>query len=202
LDTLSTEYIFIICGAVPLKDHGLFTTIATYKGRKITAMEAVETISKNAKYIITVGTCSSFGGPTAGKPNLSEAVSVPEFLKRNDVIRIPGCPANPIWTMGILGYITSYGIPELDSLGRPKAYYGQLIHDNCERRRFFEAGLFAKKQGDEECLFYLGCKGPMTYAYCPVSRWNGTENWPIGNNTPCLGCAGPNFPDDIKHYLK
>ncbi|MEG1256760.1 hydrogenase small subunit [Clostridium sp.] len=202
LETLNTEYIFLVCGAVPLKDNGLYTTVATYNGRKITAMEAIETIAKNAKYIISVGTCACYGGPTAAKPNLSEAVSISEFLKRNDVIRIPGCPANPVWTMGILGYLTSYGAPEIDNEGRPKAYYGELIHDNCPRRRFFDAGIFAQKFGDEECMFALGCRGPITYAYCPISRWNGSDNWPIGNNTTCIGCAGPKFPDGTEPFVK
>ncbi|MEG0306375.1 MAG: hydrogenase small subunit [Clostridium sp.] len=202
LETLDTEYIFLVCGAVPLKDNGLYTTVATYNGRKITAMEAVETIAKNAKHIITIGTCASFGGPTAANPNLSQAVSIPEFLKRNDIIRLPGCPTNPVWTMGALGYLTSYGIPDVDELGRPKAYYGQLIHDNCSRRRFFDAEVFAKQLGDEECMFALGCKGPITYAYCPISRWNSTDNWPIGDNTPCVGCVGPKFPDGTEPFVK
>ncbi|MDR5588495.1 MULTISPECIES: hydrogenase small subunit [Clostridium] len=202
LQTLNTDYVFVVCGAVPLKDNGLYTTIATYKGRKITAMEGVKTIAQNAKYIVTVGTCSSYGGPTAARPNLSDAVSVKEFLKRDDIIAIPGCPANPVWIMGILGYLTSYGAPELDSDGRPTAYYGQTIHDNCLRRRFFDAGIFAKKLGDEECMFKLGCQGPVTYAYCPISKWNGTENWPVRDNTNCIGCAGPKFPDGNEPFVR
>lgn len=201
-EILDTEYIFLVCGAVPLRDNGLFTTVATYNGRKITAMEAVETIAKNAKYIISVGTCACYGGPTAARPNISNGVSISEFLKRDDIIRIPGCPANPVWTMGILGYITSYGMPEVDSDGRPKAYYGETIHDNCPRRRFFDDGIFAKKFGDPECMFSLGCRGPITYAYCPISRWNGTDNWPIGDNTNCIGCAGPRFPDGTEPFVK
>jgi hydrogenase small subunit len=201
-EILDTEYIFLVCGAVPVRDSGLFTTVATYNGRKITAMEAVETIAKNAKYIISVGTCACYGGPTAARPNVSNGVSISEFLKRDDIIRIPGCPANPVWTMGILGYITSYGMPEVDSDGRPKAYYGETIHDNCPRRRFFDDGIFAKKFGDPECMFSLGCRGPITYAYCPISRWNGTDNWPIGDNTNCIGCAGPRFPDGTEPFVK
>ncbi|MBB6622348.1 hydrogenase small subunit [Clostridium gasigenes] len=201
LETLNTDYIFIVSGAVPLKDNGLYTTVATYKGQKITAMEAVQTIAKNAKHIISVGTCSCFGGPTAASPNLSDAVSVSQFLGRDDVIKIPGCPANSVWIMGTLGYIASYGAPELDSEGRPKAYYGDLIHDNCPRRRFFDAGIFAKKFGEKECMFKLGCRGPRTYAYCPISRWNGTDNWPIGDNTNCIGCAGSEFPDGTSPFV-
>ena len=202
LNTLNKDYIFIICGAIPTKDNGLYTTIATYKGEKITAMKAVRDISKKAKHIIAVGTCASFGGPTAANPNLSEAVSVSSFLKRSDVINIPGCPANPVWIAGTLGYLTSTGIPKLDKEGRPVAYYSTLIHDICPRRSFFDKGVFAKYFGDKECMYSLGCKGPSTYAYCPVSRWNDSENWPIGDNTTCIGCAAPGFPDFKEQFIR
>lgn len=199
---LNSEYILVVSGAIPVKSDGLYTVLATYKGRKITAMEAVETLSIKAKHIIAVGTCACYGGPSAAKPNLSEAKGISEFLKRDDIINIPGCPANPVWIMGILGYIISFGKPELDEKGRPTAYYGELIHDKCERRKYFDLGIFAKKLGDKECMFMIGCKGPSTYAYCPTSRWNGTDNWPIGNNTTCIGCAGVDFPNSKESFIQ
>ena len=199
---LKSEFVLIVDGAVPLAGDGLFTIIGTYNGRKITAKEAVNFLASKAKYIVSVGTCASYGGPTAAKANLSEAVGVSEFLGRNDVIKIPGCPANPVWTMGVLGHLVNYGVPELDKEGRPLAYYGELIHDRCPRRRFFDEGIFAKTFGGEECMFLLGCRGPVTYAYCPVSRWNDSENWPIGDNTTCIGCAAPGFPDSMEPFVK
>lgn len=48
----------------------------------------------------------------------------------------------------------------------------------------------------------LGCRRPITYAYYPVSRWNDSENWPIGDNTTCIGCAGPGFPDETEPFVK
>lgn len=201
LDTLDTEFIFIVCGALPRKDGGLYTRIATYNGKPITAINAVSMIAPKAKHIVAVGTCATFGGPTGARPNVSNAVSISEYLNRKDIINIPGCPANPIWTLGILAYIISYGIPTLDSLGRPKAYYGELIHDICERRQYFDKGDFAKKLGEKQCMFKLGCKGPITPAYCPISRWNNSNNWPIGDNTPCVGCAAPGFPDDMEPFI-
>ncbi len=202
LELLNDEFVFIICGAVPTKDNGVYTTIATYKEKKVTAMEVIKNLAEKAKYIVTIGTCASFGGPTAAKPNESEAFSISKFLNRQDVINISGCPANPVWVMGILGYLTSIGIPKLDNEGRPMDYYGETIHDRCPRRRFFDVGIFAEKFGEKECMFMIGCKGPVTYAYCPVSRWNSTENWPIGDNTTCIGCASPNFPDSMEPFVK
>lgn len=202
LELLNDEFVFIICGAVPTKDNGVYTTIATYKEKKVTAMEVIKNLAEKAKYIVTIGTCASFGGPTAAKPNESEAFSISKFLNRQDVINIPACPANPVWVMEILGYLTSIGIPKLDNEGRPMDYYGETIHDRCPRRRFFDVGIFAEKFGEKECMFMIGCKGPVTYAYCPVSRWNSTENWPIGDNTTCIGCASPNFPDSMEPFVK
>ena len=196
------DFILVVSGAIPVKSKGLYTVIATYKDKKVTAMDLVELLAPKAKHIISVGTCACYGGPTAGKPNLSQAKGVGDFLKREDVINIPGCPANPIWLMGILSYIISYGVPLLDNQGRPKAYYGELIHDKCERRKYFDSGVFAKKLGEKECMFMLGCKGPTTYAYCPTSRWNGTDNWPIGDNTTCIGCAAPGFPDSTEPFTE
>lgn len=200
-ETLNTEFIFMVCGAIPTKSNGLYARIGTYKGKVITATEIVSMAAAKAKYVIAVGTCACYGGPTAGAPNLSEAESLRSYLDRKDIIMLPGCPANPIWTVGTLGYLVSRGLPELDSDGRPKAFYGQLIHDICPRRSYFDNNIFATKLGEPECMFNLGCSGPTTKAYCPGNRWNSSDNWPIGDNTTCIGCAGPGFPDGTAPYV-
>lgn len=202
LKVIDTDYIFIVCGAAATKDNGLYNTIATYKGERITAISAIDKLAKNAKYIVAVGTCAAYGGPTAAAPNESLGLSIGDYLKRKDIINIPGCPANPVWTLGILGYLVSVGVPRLDSFGRPAPYYSETIHERCPRRRFFDKGVYAKKFGDEECMFLLGCRGPETFAYCPVSRWNNTENWPIEDNTTCIGCASPGFPDKMEPFVQ
>lgn len=202
LDIINKDFILIVSGAISTKDNGKFTTIATYKGERITSMNIIDKLSVNAKHIVSVGTCACYGGPTAAKPNISSAKSISSYLDRSDVIKIPGCPANPVWTFGILGYLVAYGVPELDSEGRPIAFYGETIHDNCPRRRFFDNGEFAKKYGDKECMFLLGCKGPETKSYCPISRWNDSYNWPIGDNTTCIGCASSGFPDKNEPFIQ
>ena len=48
----------------------------------------------------------------------------------------------------------------------------------------------------------MGCKGPATYQNCPVVRWNGGTNWPIGCGHPCIGCAEPEFWDRMTPFYK
>ena len=75
------------------------------------------------------------------------------------------------------------------------AYYDEYTILYCEEN------IFATKLGEPECMFKLGCKGPITKAHCPVNRWNSSDNWPIGDNTTCIGCAGPGFPDKTAPYV-
>jgi hydrogenase small subunit len=201
LATLNTEFILLVDGAIPIKDNGIYNIVANYNGKPITAMEATTLAGSKAKYVIAVGTCASYGGPTAARPNLSSGISVKDFLNR-EVIRVPGCPANPVWLAGTIAHIISFGKPELDSDGRPTLFYGDTIHNHCPRRSYFDKGQFAKKFGDKECMFKLGCRGPVTRTDCPLVRWNESDNWPIGSNTTCIGCAAPGFPDNMEPFVR
>lgn len=49
--------------------------------------------------------CASDGGISEVVPNPVECVSAQEILKRK-VIKLPGCPCNPDWFLGTLGYIS------------------------------------------------------------------------------------------------
>lgn len=200
ISVYNTEYILFVSGAIPVAADGLYTTIATYKGKAITAMEVIRDAAKNAKHIISIGTCACYGGPSAASPNPSKAEGVKDFLGRNDIIQIPGCPANPLWVLGTVGYLINYDNIDLDEDGRPVAFYGVTIHSICPKRKYFDNGIFAQKLGDPECMFKLGCKGPITKAYCPVSRWNNSYNWPIEDRTPCIGCVNKGFPDSMEPF--
>jgi hydrogenase small subunit len=91
--------------------------------------------------------------------------------------------------------------PALDQINRPKVFYGQTIHDLCTRRSFFENGVYAKYPGDGGCMYQIGCKGPITFADCPKRKWNEYVNWPVEDNTPCIGCANPGFPDACSPFF-
>lgn len=201
LNTLNTEFILLVDGAVSTKDNGGYNIIANYKGKPVTALEAVTMAGEKAKYVIAVGTCACYGGISAAAPNPSQSKSVKEVLNR-EIIRLPCCPSHPDWVIGTLAHLVGFGMPELDEQSRPVVFYGVTIHDNCTRRGFFDKQIFAKKLGDTGCMFKLGCRGPVTKTDCPRRKWNGYVNWPVEANTPCIGCAQPYFPDGMEPFAR
>jgi hydrogenase small subunit len=203
LNTVNSNepYIFIVSGAIPLKDEGRYTIIANYKGKVITALEAVRSFAPKASYIIAAGTCTTYGGPTAARPNVSEAVPLDRIIDA-PVINVPGCPVHPVWILGTIGHIINFGMPELDELNRPVTFFGVTIHERCPRRSFFDYNVFATSFGQPECMFKLGCRGPITKTTCPLNRWDESDSWPIGANTTCIGCSAPGFPDLMEPFIR
>ena len=121
-------------------------------------------------------------------------------------INVPGCPPNPINMVGALVAFLKGQKIELDEVGRPVMFFGQTVHDLCERRKHFDAGEFAPSFNSEEarkgwCLYDVGCKGPETYNNCPKVLFNET-NWPVGAGHPCIGCSEPNFWDDMTPFYQ
>ncbi|MEW6623835.1 MAG: hydrogenase small subunit [Bacillota bacterium] len=196
------EYILIVEGTVATKAKGLYGVIGFWPdGTPITQLEAVKHFASKAKYIIAAGTCASFGGPFAASPNPSDSRAVHQVVSEQ-VINTPGCPVHPDWIVGTLTHLLLYGMPELDADNRPTAFYGSLIHDNCPRRHDFNQGHFAEHPGDSGCTYQIGCKGPVTFADCPTRLWSSAHNnWPVGANTPCIGCVDPGFPDQMSPFF-
>ncbi len=164
--------------------------------------------ARAAKAVVAVGTCATSGGIPAAEGNATGATSIPAFLKHAGIqvpcIAIPGCPAHPDWIVGTIAHVLQFGIPALDELGRPKAFFGKLVHDQCPRFADYERENFAKKFGDDGCLFRLGCAGPLTKADCNLRQWNGGTNTCIKAGAPCIGCAWEGFAAkrDFPFYLK
>jgi hydrogenase small subunit len=203
-ETTKGAFILVVEGSIPLKEDGLFCCVGEDGDRPIPIAESVEKLGRDALAVVALGTCAAFGGIPAGAPNPTGAVSVMDLFKEKGVetplVNLPGCPAHPDWFVGTVASILLNGLPgpdDLDDYLRPKTFYGQLIHENCPRRAYFDEGKFAKKLGDEGCLYELGCKGPVTYADCPTRRWNAAVSWCIGAGAPCSGCTQPEFPDVV-----
>ncbi len=190
------KYVVVVDGSVPIGDGGVYSMIA---GQTNAAMLA-ETV-EHAAAVIAVGTCAAFGGLPEADPNPTGAVAISKLVSGKPVINIPGCPPMPQAMAGTIAHILSFGtLPELDALGRPRAFFGESIHDRCYRRPFYERGLFAKSFDDEGarqgwCLYELGCKGPVTYNACATQKWNGGVSFPIQSGHGCIGCSEPRFWD-------
>jgi len=193
------KYLVIVDGSIPTGNPG-YSTIAG-----VSNVEMLKETAKGAAAIVSIGTCASYGGIPHADPNPTGAVSVSDLVKDKPIINVPGCPPIPAVITGVLVQFLTFGLPELDSLGRPKAFFGQSIHDRCYRRPFYDKGLFAETFDDEGakkgwCLYKLGCKGPTTYNACATTKWNDGTSFPIESGHPCLGCSEPDFWDAGSFY--
>lgn len=194
------KYILIVDGAIPVKDDGVYSTIAG-----ITNLQMLKDVARDAMAIVSVGTCAAYGGLPKASPNPTGAVSVQDIIKDKPIINIPGCPPMPVVMTGVLAHVLTFGIPELDEFGRPMSFFGESIHDRCYRRPFYDKGLFAKAFDDEGarkgwCLYEVGCKGPVTYNACATIKWNNGTSFPIQSGHGCIGCSEPDFWDKGGFY--
>ncbi|MFZ5639911.1 MAG: hydrogenase small subunit [Bacillota bacterium] len=204
------KYIMVVEGAIPTRENGIHCQI----GGK-TFLSMVKEVSEEAAYKVAMGTCAAFGGIPAAGDNPTGSKGLKDVIG-GTVVNIPGCPPHPDWLVGTVVNILLFGkVPELDKYGRPKMFYGKLIHENCPRRGGYEQGRFIKKFGEElpdieGCLGAKGCRGPIASADCPHRLWNSGVNFCIAAGAPCAGCVEPSFPkfplyepiDEVAKFLK
>ncbi len=204
MDTVEQEtgnFWLVVEGSVMTTDNGRYNHIFLRGNEMVTGLAALREFAPKAKHVIAIGTCACFGGPAAAYPNPGGAKGVWEVI-RQPVINLPGCPSNPDWITGTFSHLLLYGLPEMDSYNRPKMFYGQTVHDLCQRRQQFEDGIFAAFPGESGCLYKMGCKGPVTHADCPKRQWNHYVNWPVKAGAPCIGCTNPGFPDSSMPFYE
>jgi hydrogenase small subunit len=194
------KYIVLVEGAVPTKDGGVYCMI----GGK-TAESILQYVARDAAAIVAWGSCASSGGVQAAKPNPTGGTPIHELVDK-PVINVPGCPPIADVMMSVVTHLLVLGqLPALDSLGRPKEFYGRRVHDTCFRRANYDAGLFVESWDDENarkgyCLYKMGCKGPVTYNSCSTVRWNEGTSYPIQSGHGCIGCSEAGFWDNGPFY--
>jgi hydrogenase small subunit len=195
------EYILCVEGSVPLGADGNYCCIAGRSAKDL-LIEAAE----GAKAIIAWGSCASNGCVQGAHPNPTNATPIHKIIKNKPIIRVPGCPPIGEVMAGVIVHVVTFGrLPELDRLGRPKAFYAKRVHDSCYRRPYYDAGLFAESFDDQNakdgyCLYKLGCKGPMTYNSCGTIKWNNGVSYPIQSGHGCIGCSEAGFWDQGPFY--
>ncbi len=194
------EYILIVDGSIPTKLNGMYGCSEGH-----TFVDQLHQCAEGAAAIVAVGVCAAYGGVGAAHPNPTGAVGVADLIKDKPVINVPGCPPIPEVMTGTLVSFLATGVPDLDPHLRPRAFFGNTIHDRCYRRRFYDRGLFAKTFDDEGarngwCLYELGCRGPTTYNACATIKWNGGAGWPVESGHGCIGCSEPGFWDQGGFY--
>lgn len=189
------DFILVVEGAIATRDLGVYTVPFLLNDYAFTSLQLLQWMAPHAQWIVAVGTCAAFGGPSAARPNLSGSKGVQDVITE-PVVNVSGCPVNPDWLLGTLYHIVHFGRPELDRFNRPTLFYGATVHTHCQRRSYFDKQQFAKQLGDPECMFELGCMGPVTGSDCPYRLWNDHLNWPVKASTPCIGCTNAGFPDE------
>ena len=192
------KYICIVEGSIPMKDGGIYGCV----GGK-SHLERARQVCSGAAVTIAVGNCAAFGGIAAAFPNPTGAVGVKEAVPGANVVNLSGCPVNADnLSATIVHYLVFGKIPALDRLRRPMFIHGKRVHDNCERRFYFEQKQFVEYWGDDAhrkgyCLYKMGCKGAAAFNNCPTQRFNGKTSWPVAAGCGCYGCSEPNYWDDL-----
>jgi len=194
------KYIVLVEGSVPTADGGVYCMI----GGK-TAESILQEVAKDAAAVIAWGSCASNGCVQSAKPNPTSATPIHKLVSQ-PVINVPGCPPIADVMMSVVTHLLVLGqAPALDSLGRPKEFYGRRVHDTCYRRANYDAGLFVESWDDENarkgyCLYKMGCRGPVTYNACSVVKWNEGTSYPIQSGHGCIGCSEAGFWDNEPFY--
>lgn len=191
------DFILAIEGGIPTAFGGYACMLWTENGRDVTAQEAIMDLAPKAAAVLSIGTCSSYGGIPAGNPNPTGIRSVSDITGIS-TINIPGCPSHPDWIVYTVANLLAGVVPPLDAKSRPTALFGREVHKHCPRRERDETERF----GVNGCLEELGCKGEKARADCPSRMWNSKTNWCIGANTICLACTEDGFPDRFSPFYK
>lgn len=161
----------------------------------------LEKLSPKAKYIISVGSCASYGGVHKKFEQNNDILGVEEIIDtkkyknlKHEIVNLTGCPVHPEWILQTVFSLNSFGKMSLDYEKRPTELYSNLAHHGCTRNEYFEwkvEGDFGQKEG---CLFYdQGCRGPMTHSSCNKILWNDVSS-KTRAGMPCIGCTEKDFP--------
>lgn len=189
------QYILVVEGSVPTGNDGIYCVVG---GRS--ALDLLREAAEHAAVVVAWGNCASHGCVQAAAPNPTGATPIHKLINKA-VVRVPGCPPIADVMVALITHLLMFGRPpELDSQGRPKEFYARRVHDTCYRRPYYDAGMFVESWDDAGarkgyCLYRMGCRGPIAYNACAVTKWNGNTSYPIQSGHGCIGCSEEGFWD-------
>jgi hydrogenase small subunit len=195
MERYADGYVLVVEGSVPRSGSGY----CLVNGRPVS--DVLREVADGAIAVIAAGSCACDGGISGAAHNLTDGDGVRGYTGNAEYIALPGCPLNVDTLVSVLvHWLTFREWPPMDLMSRPLSAYGNLVHNQCERRPHFEFGEFALSWGDEGaqrgwCLYKVGCKGPETMANCPTVRYGGGVSWNVRAGEGCIGCMTPNFWD-------
>ncbi len=112
IETFKGNYLLFVEGSIPMAMDGQYGTIGA-TGE--TFYEHLTRLSEDAKAVVAVGSCATFGGIPAAAPNPTGARGVMDVVNGKPIVNIPACPANPSNMVGvILHYVLTGQLPELE----------------------------------------------------------------------------------------
>lgn len=200
---LPKPFALVVDGGVPSAAKAALLSLGTdTAGQEWTGEALIRKLGAEATWVLSVGSCASFGGIAAAAPNPTNTVHVGTLVAAQKLIRIPGCPPpGQRIAEALRALLSGMAIP-LDALSRPLAFYEHTVHAACPRLPKYMAGEFAAVAGDPEgCLLMVGCKGIVTKSDCPTRRYAG-RSFCIAASHPCIGCAAPGFPDGSTEFTE
>lgn len=168
--------------------------------------ELVYSLASQARDVIAVGTCASFGG--FGSSDIIESTGL-QFTKRErggflgkdfasqsgqPVINLAGCPCHHDVIAGAITSVANGVKLELDKYQRPLEWYSTTVHQGCTRNEYHEYRVEESDFGEMGCLFFhMGCSGPLVPGPCNKLLWN-QQSSKTRAGVPCFGCTDPEFP--------
>ena len=214
------DYILMVEGAI---GNGPDGTGKIHIVGNQTFKEIYEKTARNAKAILAIGTCATYGGVTitnAATRDYCDFMGVNQTEHRRGginrvlginkpVINIPGCPVHPdriFLTVAaiLLGRVDINNLNDvLDRDGRLLAFHPRThtVHDNCPRRGFFDRGILDVRFAEGGCVWKLGCKAPYVFNDCALRKWNAGASICMQVGGPCVACVEPIFPNGAMPYF-
>ena len=158
--------------------------------------------AQKARFIVTLGTCASFGGIFAEGDaersgflfDKSDLRDLPDKIRAKTIL-LPGCPVHPQIVVDTLYALREERPLPLDAMHRPKHFYAVTVHAGCTRNEYYEYKIDRYRFGEPEGCLYIdhGCQAPHTHGSCNRLLWNGVNTKPR-SGAPCFGCTEPDFP--------